>query len=427
MSNADPLTTSLTATNTQMVPFNEVEVPAILHTIPQPSTDVLTENVDNQNAAMDGVVTSLPDQNDTLMSAAIEDHTDRQTLRPPPAIAKVTDGPCPESEAAAKATDRGDVIDLTDDTEPSPALPTRPIKPQENTATKRKRANDDHDVATPASKKPTTPSTNPSTKAGAAQPTKVTAKAAAPTPTKVVTKPLNRGAVTPVKPKTVAKTATKSLVTSALSASPTTPTTLSQQRTAASSALNTPTPVTPTPQRLLKDIPVLSPRYHKTYNSPLSTTPLKDPSTFSLKPPYWQRWPTSMYTALAQEFRRQFDAEPFATKHGKSVEEVEHIFHALIYEPLQSQSEKVRKFCEARVEKRMKLLNDCGERMRKWDIGKTRITAELYGVKEGVVVFVNEKGEETEAVFRKLGIADQEYIKGLASEEDWAKVTSGFE
>ncbi|OQO11009.1 hypothetical protein B0A48_05264 [Cryoendolithus antarcticus] len=416
MSNADPLTTSLTATNTQMVvsafpeqPFNEVEVPAMLHTIPQPSTDVLTENVDNQNAAMDGVVTSLPDQNDTFMSASIEDRTDRQTLRPPPAIAKVTDGPCPESEAAAKATDRGDVIDLTDDTEPSPALPTRPIKPQENTTTKRKRANDDHDVATPASKKPTTPSTNPSTKAGAAQLTKVTAKAAAPTPTKVMTKPLNRGAVTPVKPKTVAKTTTKSL------------------RTAASSALNTPTPVTPTPQRLLKDIPVLSPRYHKTYNSPLSTTPLKDPSTFSLKPPYWQRWPTPMYTALANEFRRQFDAEPFAAEHGKSVEEVEHIFHALIYEPMQSQAEKLRKLCEAKVEKRMKVLNGCGEKMRKWDIGKTRFTAELYGVKEGVVVFVNEKGEEIEAVFRRLGMADQEYIKGLASEEDWAKVTSGFE
>ncbi|KAK6392417.1 hypothetical protein LTR95_019624, partial [Oleoguttula sp. CCFEE 5521] len=164
-----------------------------------------------------------------------------------------------------------------------------------------------------------------------------------------------------------------------------------------------------------------------TYTSPLSTTPLKDPATFSLKPPYWQRWPTSMYTSLAQEFRRQFDAEPFAAEYGKSVEEVEHILHALIYEPLQSQAEKVRKVCEVRVEKRMELLNECGEKLRKWDIGKARVTAELYGVKEGVVLFVNEKGEEIEAVFRKLGIADQEYIKGLASEEDWTKLTSGLE
>nr|OQO31386.1 hypothetical protein B0A51_02176 [Rachicladosporium sp. CCFEE 5018] len=407
-------------------PLAEAEVPAILQNIRQPSTELPTDVVVAQNAAMDGVVTFLTDQSDSLGITSIDEQAVRPRQPTPPTTAIATDGPSPGSEGAAKAIYRDDVIDLTDDAEPSSALPTALIKPQENSATKRKRANDDHDVATPASKKPT-PSAKPSAKAGAAQPTKVTAKAAAPTPTKVVAKPVNRGAVTPIKPKTVAKTPTKSSVASALAASPTTPTTLPQQRTAANSALSTPTPVTLTPQRLLKDIPVLSPRYHNTYSSPLSTTPLKDPSTFSLKPPYWQRWPTSMYTALAQEFRRQFDAEPFAAAHGKSVEEVEHIFHALIYEPLQSQSEKVRKVCQARVEKRMKLLNDCGEKLRKWDIGKSRVTAELYGVKEGVVVFVNEKGEEIEAVFGRLGMAAQEYIKGLASEGDWAKLTGGVE
>ncbi|OQO13577.1 hypothetical protein B0A48_01806 [Cryoendolithus antarcticus] len=376
---------------------------------------------------MDGVVNFLTDQSDSLGIASIDEQAVRPTLPTPPTTAIATDGPCPVSEGAAKAIYRDDVIDLTDDAEPSSALPTTPIEPQENTATKRKRANDDHDVATPASKKPTTPSTKPSAKPGAAQPTKVTAKAAASTPTKTAAKPTNGRTVTPIKPKTVAKTPTKSLVATATAASPSTPTTLPTQRTPVNPALSTHTLVTPTPQRLMKDIPALSPRHQKSYISPLSTTPLKDPATFSLKPPYWQRWPTSMYTALAQEFRRQFDAEPFAAKHGKSVEEVEHLIHALIYEPVQSQAEKVRMVCEARVEKRMKLLNDYGEKMRKWDIGKSRVTAELYGVKEGVVVFVNEKGEEIEAVFGRLGMADQEYIKGLASEGDWAKLTSGVE
>ncbi|KAK6395200.1 hypothetical protein LTR95_019551, partial [Oleoguttula sp. CCFEE 5521] len=197
--------------------------------------ELSASNVVDENAAMDGVVTALPDQNDTeTMSVSIDEKSGLPRLPPPSTTANTTGDPGSKSEGAASAANQEDVIDLTDDTEPSSASLTTPIKPQENTATKRKRVNDDHDVTAPASKKITTPSS--------ATITKPAAKAAAPKTTKVAAKPTNKALVTPNKVKTVAETPAKSLVASAVAATPSTPTTVPQQRTSSNPALSTPTP-----------------------------------------------------------------------------------------------------------------------------------------------------------------------------------------
>lgn len=180
---------------------------------------------------------------------------------------------------------------------------------------------------------------------------------------------------------------------------------------------------TTTPQRStskLNQTPVIAPAYVPKYISTDSPVKLKDPKEFCVRPPFWKRWPTSRYVRFATFLQENVDLVPFAETEGLTVEEVQHVFHAVVTEPLLDETEKLAGMAAKRMESMFELLNPkVGlARGRVWRGEASSVQGELCGVRPGVVQLANENGELIEVPYGKLVKADQEFVlKAVTGEE----------
>lgn len=170
-------------------------------------------------------------------------------------------------------------------------------------------------------------------------------------------------------------------------------------------------------------------RFAKTYVDPFSDTPLRDSQSFSVKPPFWHRWPTSRYMRLAEHVREQFDPVPFAAQEGLTVEEVQHLFTAAVCEPLYDAAEETRKRCEKSMDDMFHALARGGEQVRLWGIqGKFAGQAELSGVRAGAVELLSKRdGHRIEMKWGQLSDGDRQYLEKSVTKEQMEMLRGGLE
>lgn len=183
-----------------------------------------------------------------------------------------------------------------------------------------------------------------------------------------------------------------------------------------------------TPQKPLSDLQkkqAIAPHFITTYVSPTSPVKVRDPQTFSVKPAFWKRWPRDRYLEFATHLAETFDPVPFAEHAKISAEEVSHLFHALVIEPLHDETEKMGEVAEKRIQEMFKTFEARGSKWRKWGDadGKRSVGGELAGVRPGIVQLISEEGGHLEVPYKRLTKVDQEYVKASVNAEEWAKVS----
>ncbi|KAM0701604.1 hypothetical protein Q7P35_010512 [Cladosporium inversicolor] len=230
--------------------------------------------------------------------------------------------------------------------------------------------------------------------------------------------------------------ATNNGATKKLTATPATPSTQRKLLTTPDnpiSASQTSRPANPTPytaitaaapqqsSSALKKIPAIAPEYVPIYVSLDSPVKLRDSKQFCIKPPFWKRWPKHQYLALARYLEENNNLVPFAEQEGLTVEEVQHVYQAVVVEPLRVETDRLAEVGQKRIEKMFKAYNKThGKTWRKWGDGKSSVDADLGGVKPGIVQLTGENADLIEVPFRKLNDVDKEFVLSLLPEEELA-------
>jgi hypothetical protein len=210
-------------------------------------------------------------------------------------------------------------------------------------------------------------------------------------------------------------------------ASPTTP---ASQRLPSNqdSRLVNPTPTvaaTPSSLSALHKIPAIAPAYVPVYVSPDSPVKLRDSKQFCIKPPFWKRWPRDQYRALAHYLEENIDLVPFAAQENLTVEEVQHIYQAVVVEPLLDETEKLAAVGQKRIENMFKAYDKTkGKSWRKWGDDDISVEGDLGGVRPGIVQLTGKNADLIEVPFRKLKDVDKEFVLSLLSEEELAILKS---
>jgi hypothetical protein len=186
-----------------------------------------------------------------------------------------------------------------------------------------------------------------------------------------------------------------------------------------------PTPATAsTPQKPLSDlqkIPAIAPQYVPIYVSPDSPVKLRDSKQFCINPPFWKRWPKDQYLALAHYLQENIDLVPFAEQESLTVEEVQHVYNAVVVEPLFVETDKLAETGQKRIEKMFKAFDKTvGKTWRKWGDGNSSVGGDLGGVRPGIVQLTGKNADLIEVPFRKLNDTDKEFVLSLVSEEELA-------
>lgn len=178
------------------------------------------------------------------------------------------------------------------------------------------------------------------------------------------------------------------------------------------------TPQKPTSK--LHSTPVIAPAYVPEYISTDSHVKLKDPKQFCVHPPFWKRWPAHRYARFATFLQETINLVPFAEQEGLTVEEAQHVFHAVVTEPLLDETEKLADVGTKRMEGIFRVLNSqVGlTKWRKWGSEVSSVKGEVCGVRPGVVQLVGEEGQLIEVPFMKLGKADFEFVLKLVTKEE---------
>ena len=183
--------------------------------------------------------------------------------------------------------------------------------------------------------------------------------------------------------------------------------------TASPSTYGLPTPdTTPQKNKGLYAVPELADRYvPKT--STAEGVVYKDPKNFSLKPTFWKKWEDSDYAKFAEHLRLQFDPIPFARESGLSVEEIKHVFSALVCNPLYFAVE-AKKRGEEGIKQIMEAYNEFGTPMRPWgkgEKGAKKVTGELHNVQAGAIELILENGSKGEMKLSDMSDTDIKYLK----------------
>jgi hypothetical protein len=187
-----------------------------------------------------------------------------------------------------------------------------------------------------------------------------------------------------------------------------------------------PTPATTTtapqyPLSALLKIPPVAPAYVPIYVSPDSPVKLRDSKQFCIKPPFWKRWPRDQYMALARYLQENVDLVPFAEQENLTVEEVQHVYHAVVVEPLLDETEKLATVGEKRIERMFKAYDkDVGKTWRKWGDGESSVEGDLGGVRPGIVQLTGAKADLIEVPWRKMTDVDKEFVWSLLPEAERA-------
>lgn len=189
-----------------------------------------------------------------------------------------------------------------------------------------------------------------------------------------------------------------------------------------------PTPFTATaaaapqqPLSALQKIPAIAPEYVPVYVSPHSPVKLRDSKQFCIKPPFWKRWPKHQYLALANYLEENINLVPFAEQEGLTVEEVQHVYQAVVVEPLRQETDKLAEVSQKRIEKMFKAFDRLeGKSWRKWGDGEGGVEADLGGVRPGIVQLTGKSADLIEVPFRKLNDIDKEFVLSLLPEKELA-------
>ena len=178
------------------------------------------------------------------------------------------------------------------------------------------------------------------------------------------------------------------------------------------------------PQKPLSDlekIPAIAPKYVPVYVSPDSPVKLRDSKQFCINPPFWKRWPKDQYLALAHYLEENINLVPFAEQQGLTVEEVQHIYQAVIVEPLLQETDKLAEAGQKRIETMFKTYDKTkGKSWRKWGDEDSSVEGDLGGVRPGIVQLTGKNAELIEVPFRKMNKTDKDFVLGMISEEEHA-------
>ncbi|KAK5743141.1 hypothetical protein LTR17_002902 [Elasticomyces elasticus] len=160
-------------------------------------------------------------------------------------------------------------------------------------------------------------------------------------------------------------------------------------------------PSIPLKDRALYDIPELALPYIpkvSTANDIEYTNPFK----FCLKPPFWNRWQPKQYEKFACYLRETFDPTIFAREEAMPIEEVQHVFTAIVCRPLRDASE-ARRRGEEGIAELMENANKYGMDFRRYGkeersvdgkLVKQKIYGELIGVEKGGIVLALRNGNK---------------------------------
>jgi hypothetical protein len=171
---------------------------------------------------------------------------------------------------------------------------------------------------------------------------------------------------------------------------------------------------------LLK-IPPVAPTYVPIYVSPDSPVKLRDSKQFCMHPPFWKRWPKDQYVALARYLQEKIDLVPFAEQENLTVEKVQHVYHAVVIEPLLVETDKLAVVGQKRIERMFKAYDkDVGMTWRKWGDSESNVEGELGGVGPGIVQITGKNADLIEVPWRKMTKANKEYVWSLLPEAERA-------
>ena len=173
----------------------------------------------------------------------------------------------------------------------------------------------------------------------------------------------------------------------------------------------------------LHDIPELATRYvpQRDYEEGVE---YRNPSKFCVKPFFWNQWSPHDYMRFAEHLRVQFDPVPFAHETGKSVEEIKHLFSALVVNPLYSIS-LVHKRGEQGMRQIQKLFEEHGTSIRQWGMethneaegGNEEILGELEGIEKNQVRLILNNGTKKVMHVDELNGFDRAYLEQTLSEK----------
>lgn len=190
------------------------------------------------------------------------------------------------------------------------------------------------------------------------------------------------------------------------------------------------TPSLPTPQptpqkpRSLYDIPEIAERY-ATKISIEEGVEYTNPYVFSLKPRYWRKWKPKNYIQFAEHLRQHFEPISFAQESSRPVEEIKHVFAALVLNPLYF-CEEAKKRGEEGMKDIFELYGKFGTPSRPWGKKKKNKDGkilpvqkgELSGVGVGSVQVILEYGSKKGLKLVDLSDADKKYLEDTLTDED---------
>jgi len=175
------------------------------------------------------------------------------------------------------------------------------------------------------------------------------------------------------------------------------------------------------PLSALHKIPAIAPQYVPVYISPDSPVKLRDSKQFCINPPFLNRWPKDQYLALAHYLEENINLVPFAEQQGLTVEEVQHIYQAVVVEPLLQETDKLAEAGQKRIETMFKTYDKTkGKSWRKWGDEASSVEGDLGGVRPGIVQLTGKNADLIEVPLRKLNEIDKNFVLAMISEEEHA-------
>ena len=179
-----------------------------------------------------------------------------------------------------------------------------------------------------------------------------------------------------------------------------------------------------TPQKslsTLQKIPAIADAYVPVYVSLESPVKLRDSKQFCINPPFWKRWPKDQYLALARYLQENIDLVPFAEQESLTIEEVQHVYQAVVVEPLLRETDRVSIEGQKRIETMFKTYTRAvGLSWRKWGDENSSVEAQLGGVRPGIVQLTGKNADLIEVPYIKLTKADKEHVLSLVRDDERA-------
>lgn len=160
--------------------------------------------------------------------------------------------------------------------------------------------------------------------------------------------------------------------------------------------------------RKLYDSPELADRYVPLYST-IEDVVYRDSAKFALKPPCWEKWKPKEYHQFAQ-YLECVDLTPLARQLDKPLEEVYHMYHAVVVNPLYDARKASSKGVQG-MKGWFRLYNEYGTPCRVWADDEDK-NGELDNIADGTVhLILQESGNKCHVKLDDLSESDLEWIQ----------------